>query len=493
MKKRDFFEVHNGQGLALTYDDVRMETGPSNISAPEIEITSNFSRNVELKVPLVSAAMDTVTESTMAIAMAKLGGLGVIHSALSVEDQKHEVRRVKLHLNGLIERPVTVKQSERVSDVLEMCDRRGFDFRTFPVVDKDNQFVGLLTQNDFDFCSDNSRKVSGIMTPRDEVIFAPADTSMDKAHKIIRKHKKKTLPLLNLDGTIAGMYILSDVKRATSTDASKYNLDEDGRLRVAAAVPTDDEALERVDAMHPYVDVVVVDSARGDTKFAIGTLKRIKDAFPDLDVVVGNISSPKSARLLAKAGADGIKIGQGPGSICTTRVKAGVGTPQVTAVYNCSQIAKRYGIPVCADGGVTQPGDIPIAIAAGASTVMMGGRFAGTRETPGDVLTLQDGSKVKLYRGMGSASALRDNVSSRKRYDVGTSIFTEGIEAYVSYAGIEVREVVEEYEQALRRGMEYVGAKNIRRHQEKTRFIRITSAGLRESHPHDVTVVASKS
>lgn len=491
MRKDRFFEVMEAQALALTYDDVRMVTGPSDVSAREVDIVSSFSRNVDLRVPLVSAAMDTVTESRMAIAMAKLGGLGVIHSGLSVEDQKHEVRKVKLHLNGLIERPITIGQSDRVSDVLEMCDQRGFDFRTFPVVDKDNRFVGLLTQNDFDFCSNNSRRVSKIMTKRDEIVFADANTSMKRAHRLMKKHKKKTLPLLNSDGTIAGMYIFSDVQRATSADAINYNLDEDGRLRVAAAVPTDDEALERVQEMAPYLDVVVIDSARGDSKFAFNTLRKIKDAFPDLDVVVGNISSPKSARLLAKAGADGIKVGQGPGSICTTRIKTGVGTPQVTAVYACSQAVKEFGIPVCADGGVTQPGDIPIGIAAGAHTVMMGSRFAGTKETPGDVLTLQDGSKVKLYRGMGSASALRDNASSRKRYETGS--FTEGIEAYVPYAGIEVSEVAAEYEQALRRGMEYVGAKNIKNHREKTKFIRITSAGLRESHPHDVTVAAQKS
>lgn len=492
MNKPAFFEAMELQGVALTYDDVTLCTGPSQVSPGEVDIQSKFSTNVEVKNPLISAAMDTVTEANMAIAMAKLGGLGVVHAGLSVEDQRREVRRVKLHLNGLIENPITIQPDETLADVLTMCDRRGFDFRTFPVVDDEQRLIGILTQSAFDFSEELSRdKVHQAMTPVDQVTTGSAQLDKSDAYGLMKEHKRKMLPLIHEDGTVAGLYILSDVLRLVRGNPDQYNLDNAGRLRVAAAVPTDpEEALERVGAMEDYLDVAVIDTAQGDSKYAIETLIKLKENVRDIDIVIGNISEGVSARLLAEHGADGIKVGQGPGSICTTRVETGIGTPQVTAVYECVKAIREAGkdIPVCADGGIVSPGDISTAIAAGAHTVMMGSKLAGTKESPGEIEQLTDGKLVKFYRGMGSASALRDNPASRKRYQVtGDKPLAEGVEAYVPYVG-PVSDPVSHYIKSLRKSMSYVGAPDIETHRADTRFRRITNAGVRESHPHDVQI-----
>lgn len=489
MDKKQFFKIQADQGMALTYDDVRLRPAASRVTAGEVNIKSRFSRNVPLKAPLVSAAMDTVTESAMAIALAKNGGIGVIHCALTPEKQKEEVRRVKLHLNGLVEKPVTVEQTLTVSQVLDICRQNRFEFRTFPVVDKSGKFVGLVTQNDFDFANRDDL-VKSVMTPKSDVITAPESASAPEAMKIMLKNKKKTLPLLNKTGDVTGLYIYSDVHRALNGDDAMYNLDSHGRLRVAAAVPTDDEAITRIELMKEYLDVAVIDTAQGDSRFAFETLKKLKKAFPKLDIVVGNVSSGESARLLAEAGADGIKVGQGPGSICTTRIETGIGVPQVTAVYECAQAVKKFNIPVIADGGINNPGDFSVAIAAGAECVMIGSKFAGTTETPGELITLQSGAQVKLYRGMGSPSAIRDSSSSWKRYgdDATTIPLAEGVESYVPFRG-PVFSVIDHYVKALRKGMAYVGAKDIADHIARTNFIRITGSGLKESHPHDVEII----
>jgi IMP dehydrogenase len=491
MNKSQFFKTMDAQGLALTYDDVRLRPSASKVTTSDISIKTKFSRNVELKVPLVSAAMDTVTESAMAIALAKQGGIGVIHAGLSIEAQAEEVRRVKLHLNGLVENPVTIFEGQTVAEVLKLCKDNNFEFRTFPVLSKTGKFVGLITQNDFDFAKPKDL-IRHVMTPKNDIVLASPNTSITKAHSLMLRSKKKTLPLLNPDGTVAGLYVFADVSRVTNSDFDFYNLDKRGRLRVAAAVPTDDEALERVKAMQDHLDVVVIDTAQGDSRFAFETLKKLKKAYPKIDVVVGNISSSESARMLAEAGADGIKVGQGPGSICTTRIETGIGVPQVTAVYECVKAVEKFGIPICADGGITNPGDVSVAIASGAHSVMMGSKFAGTTETPGDIITLQNGARVKLFRGMGSPSAIRDSASSRKRYGDNSSTIplAEGVESYVPDRG-PVHEVIDHYVKALRKGMAYVGAENIEVHRKKTNFVRITGSGLRESHPHDVDVIRS--
>ncbi len=489
--KTQFFAQMRANGLKLTFDDVRLETAPSDFAPKEINITSRFSRNISLKLPFVSAIMDTVTTSRMAIAMAQLGGLGVIHAGFSPDEQRHEVRRVKLFLNGLIEEPICVQDTDTLDQVLAMCEEKRFEFRTFPVIDSGGVFVGLLTQSDFDFCPDHSQTARAAMTERSRVAFAKSKLNLKAAYKIMSQEKKKTLPLLDKNGKIMGLYIYSDVRRIINDNNGLYNVDDSGRLRAAAAVPSyQEEALERVSGMIKYLDVAVIDTAQGDIKYARQTLKTLKKAYPNLDVVIGNISSAKSAKLLVQEGADGIKVGQGPGSICTTRVETGIGSPQVSAVYECAKAIEGSGVPICADGGIKERGDISIAIAAGAESVMMGRMLAGTKEAPGEVIRLEDGRPVKMYRGMGSASALKDSASSRKRYSaVGIEKpLAEGVEAHVPYKG-SVSEVIHYCEQSLRKSMSYVGAPTITAHREKTMLFRITNSGLRESRPHDVSVI----
>ncbi len=491
LSREAFFQSMEQQGLALTFDDVRLETGRSHVATSEVDTSSKFSRGLELAVPLVSAAMDTVTTSDMAIAMAKLGGLGVLHAGLSPEQQGKEARRVKHELNGLIHKPITVQESSTLGEVLELCDRRKFNFRTFPVTNDRDQFVGLLTQNDFDFSlGENDARIKEVMTPAFEVVTGTPGISVQEAFGLMKENKKKTLPLVDKDGHVKGMYVLSDVVRLLSGNPEQYNLDDQGRLVVAAAVPTDEGALERIEAMNGYVDAIVIDSAQGDSDFAFSTLRLIKNSHPKLEVVVGNISNGDSAKMLVDAGADGIKVGQGPGSICTTRIETGIGTPQVTAVYECVKAIQGSGVPVCADGGIVNRGDVPIAIAAGASSVMMGSQLAGTKEAPGEVVTVS-GQMVKKYRGMGSASAMKDSEASRKRYGTDGSKGTplpEGVESYVPYKG-PVDEVVDLIVKALRKSMSYVGSKDIEAHRTQTRFYRVTNAGMSESRPHDVTVI----
>lgn len=491
LDRGEFFETMERQGLALTFDDVRLVSAQSSVPASDIDISSRFSRGIKLEVPFVSAAMDTVTTSEMAIAMAKLGGLGVLHAGLSPKKQGKEARRIKHELNGLIEKPITVIDSQTLGDVLQTCNERGYDFRTFPVVDEKERFVGLLTQNDFDFNLGNtSTLVSDAMTPAKEVITCEVGTTANDAFVTMRNHKKKTLPLLRQDCTVGGLYVLSDVVRVMMGNPEQYSLDADGRLLVAAAVPTDEGALERIEAMKGYLDVVVVDSAQGDSKFALDTVRLIKRHYPDLEVVAGNISSGESAKALVDAGADGVKVGQGPGSICTTRVETGIGMPQVSAVQECVKALAGSDTPVCADGGIVNRGDVSIAIAAGASSVMMGSQLAGTKEAPGDV-TMHKGVMVKLYRGMGSASAMRDSEASRKRYGADRSKgvpLAEGVESYVQYKG-SVNEVIDILIKALRKSMAYTGSPDIETHRTKTRFVRVTNAGMNESRPHDVAVI----
>lgn len=494
-EKEQFFADMAAQHVALTYDDVRMETvSGRDEPLPEIiDITSQFSRNVELKVPFVSAAMDTVTTGDMAISMAKLGGIGVVHAALPIDLQRKEVRRVKKEVNGLIENPRTVSQSMTLEQVLNWCQDYKFDFRTFPVTDSENKFVGMLSGDAFKYAEDLGELVSDTMKHAEYVISAPIDTTLDEAYSLMQKLKINTLPLLDEVGAVSGLYIYSDVRRIHH-DLENYNVDDKGQLRVAAAVSTGADALERVSELSKYVDVVVLDTADGDSYYAFQTLERIKADFPNIDVVIGNISTGTSAIELAEAGADGIKVGQGPGSICTTRRETGIGKPQVTAVYETIKaLGSKYAdVPVVADGGIKEHGDIPIAFAAGAHSVMMGRMLAGTKEAPGEVISRPDGARVKIYRGMGSIDALQDNAASRERYGVGVNgpVLAEGVVSQVPYEG-SVFEVLGLCISALRKGMRYVKAPDITTHREKTKLFRITNAGLRESHPHDITIIAT--
>jgi IMP dehydrogenase len=488
-QKEAFFSDMDAAHLALTFDDVLVDPARSYVGVNEVNTTSRFSRNVELKIPMVSAAMDRVTTSDMAIAMAMLGGIGVIHAAQTVEDQKREVRAVKLRLNPLIERPITVKANQRIESVLKRCDKRGYNFRSFPVLDVDGKLVGVLTNDNIDFADSPQRRVKSVMTPLEEVIQAPVGTTIEKAYKLMAKRQKKMLPLVDEFGAVQGLYVWSDVKRIVRGNAAHYNVDNEGRLRVAAAIPTDEEGIERVHEMAHYLDAVVLDTAQGDSKYIFPILEKLKAEFPQLDVVAGNVSVGPSARDLAEAGADGIKVGQGPGSICTTRPETGMGRPQVTAVHDCARAVDKYDVPICADGGIAQRGDIMIALAAGGHSVMMGNMLAGTDEAPGQVIS-HNGKQVMSYRGQGSSSALRDSPSNRKRYAQGANYepLPEGIEAYVPYKG-SVHRVVGELVKALRKGMTYVGADTIDYLRTESTLTRITNNGARESLPHDVMVL----
>ncbi len=482
--KDDFFDRVHAEGYKLTFDDVRLtDWGEiSEVDPPDVDLTTRFSRRVDMNTPWVSAAMDTVTEAPMAIAVAKLGGIGVLHAGLSVDQQKSEVQRVVYHLNGRIDNPVTAQESETLQQIVNRLGDR--DFRSIPVVDSEGYLRGLLTTPDFTYTRDHAgTRAETAMMGLGRLLTAPADTTIDQAYDMMMEARVSSLPLVE-DGRLKGMFVFSDVDRILSGKSKTYNTDADGQLRVAIAVPTrEEDALSRIEAMRNHLEVVVLDTAHGDSQYALRTLQAIKAAYPDqLDVMVGNISSPHTAAKLAAAGADAIKVGQGPGSICTTRVETGIGSPQVSAVWLCRQAVAEYGIPVCADGGITSNGDISIAIAAGADTVMMGGMLAGTEEAAGKRKVLEDGRVVIEYRGMGSAAALRDSAAARSRYGTegATAILPEGVETQIAYKG-PVSVVLTAAELALRKSLSYVGAPNIAHHQQHTPLSRITNAGLTES------------
>jgi IMP dehydrogenase len=488
MRKCDrFFVLQSRLGIVVTYEEVRLKTMYSEVEPNSANVESRFSRRVPLKIPIVSAAMDTVTESRLAIALAKAGGLGVIHKNLSPDDQREEVRRVKFHLSGRIAKPISVQQGMTLAEIERMRTERDFSFYTFPVQDENGRLVGLLTENDFDFSENNSRKASEVMTR--DLILADPETTVDEAFAKMRGAKKKVLPLVDTDGRLAGMYLWSDLKRIKSGSSGKFNVDSDGRLRVAIAVGVREDAFERVELMKSYVDAFVIDTAHGDSKNVIETVKELKRAF-DIEVVAGNVSQGESAKRLADAGADGVRVGQGPGSICTTRIVAGVGCAQVSAVYFAAKALEGTDIPVCADGGIVHPGDIPIAIGAGASSVTLGKVLAATKEAPGDVV-YNGGKPMKLYRGMGSLSAMADNKASRERYreteSVKDRMVPEGVESLVPYAG-ELETVIHQFVGGLRKGMGYTGAATIEELRLKADFDRSTGAGMKENHPHDVHI-----
>lgn len=491
MTKAEFFKRMEFLGLALSFDDVRLKTGESKILPVDADLSTIFSRRVPLKIPIVSAAMDTVTEAPMAIELAKLGGLGIIHRAFSPKEQAKAVTRVKLHMNGLIDHPICVRSGDTIESVLKMRKEKSYPFHSFPVINRGGKLVGLLTQRQFDMCEDISVSVSDVMTT--ELVTSPVGTSLDEAYKIMREQYKKVLPLVDEKDQLMSMYVFSDIKRIVSGDAAVHNVDENGQLLAAAAIGTGDEALKRAELLVDRdVDAIVIDTAHGDSKGVYETLKKLKNKYGErVDVVVGNVSQADSAKRLVEAGADGIKIGQGPGSTCTTRIIAGVGRPQVTAIYECAKSIKESGIPVCADGGIRNSGDITIAIAAGAHSVMLGGLLAGTDPTPGDVMTMASGQQVKAFRGMGSLGAMLDSAASRERYrqektEV-TKLVPEGVEGAVPYKG-PLSNIINQYMGGLRSGMAYVGAETIEGMREEGNFDRISFAGLTESHPHSMII-----
>ena len=472
-------------GEYLTYDDVLLVPAFSEVLPREVRLESRFSRNIELKVPVVSSAMDTVTEAGMAIAMAQEGGMGVLHKNLTAERQAMEVRKVKRAESGMILDPVTLTTGATIGEAKRLMSE--YRIGGIPVVDSEKRLIGIITNRDLRFEHDDLKGVSEVMTS-EGLITAADSTTMEQAEVILQRSKIEKLPVVRADGTLLGLITYRDINKKRTKPFS--NIDTFGRLRVAAAVGVTPDVLDRVaELVAANVDAIVVDTAHGHTRGVVDTLQAIKKAFPHLDVVVGNIATAEAAKYLVKAGADAVKVGIGPGSICTTRIIAGVGVPQLSAVMAVAQALKGSGVPVIADGGIRYTGDIVKAIAAGADSVMLGSMFAGTEEAPGDTIIL-DGRRYKSYRGMGSLEAMQAGSKDRYFQDVEDDVkklVPGGIVGRVPYKG-NVGEVMYQFVGGLRAGMGYCGAKDIEALQRDAKFVRITAAGVAESHPHDVTI-----
>lgn len=472
-------------GEYLTYDDVLLVPAFSEVLPREVRLESRFSRNIELKVPVVSSAMDTVTEAGMAIAMAQEGGMGVLHKNLTAERQAMEVRKVKRAESGMILDPVTLTTGATIGEAKRLMSE--YRIGGIPVVDSEKRLIGIITNRDLRFEHDDLKGVSEVMTS-EGLVTAADNTTMEQAEVILQRSKIEKLPVVRADGTLLGLITYRDINKKRTKPFS--NIDTFGRLRVAAAVGVTPDVLDRVaELVAANVDAIVVDTAHGHTRGVVDTLQAIKKAFPHLDVVVGNIATAEAATYLVKAGADAVKVGIGPGSICTTRIIAGVGVPQLSAVMAVAQALKGSGVPVIADGGIRYTGDIVKAIAAGADSVMLGSMFAGTEEAPGDTIIL-DGRRYKSYRGMGSLEAMQAGSKDRYFQDVEDDVkklVPEGIVGRVPYKG-NVGEVMYQFVGGLRAGMGYCGAKDIEALQRDAKFVRITAAGVAESHPHDVTI-----
>ena len=472
----------------LTFDDVTLYAEYADLLPQDASVKSRFSRHLPLHVPFVSAAMDTVTESGMAIAMAMQGGLGVIHKNLDADRQADEVRRVKSYLNGLIENPVVFRSDLRLSDMMAERERRKIKFSGFPIVDAQGRLCGILTARDIKFCEGTDVKVSDVMTRK--LVTAPTGTGLKAAYDLMVQHRVGKLPLVNKKGRLTGLYSFHDVKSLIQNREPAINRDERHRLRVAAAVsPHDYGRIEKL--LKAGVDAVVVDTAHGWSKGVIETVSELKRLGVKADVVAGNVASGDGAKALLKAGADAIKVGIGPGSICTTRVVCGVGIPQLTAVYDVAR-ALQGAVPVIADGGIRHSGDVPKAVVAGADAVMMGSVLAGTLESPGEKI-LQGGRTYVVYRGMGSLAAMKAAKGSRERYnqpdvDDDAQLVPQGIEGLVLYRGT-VEQVVTQFVGGLRYALGYCGSHDLAELRAQGRFVRVTFAGLREAHPHDVKII----
>lgn len=469
----------------LTYDDVLLVPGYSEVLPREVNISSWFTRKIKLNTPIVSAAMDTVTEHKLAIAIAQEGGIGVLHKNMSIEAQAAEVRKVKRSESGLITDPVTLGEEATIGDALRLMAENKIG--GIPVVGSDSRLRGIVTNRDLRFEKDYNKKVSKVMTPKERVITAMQGITLKKAEEILQEHKIEKLPVIDKSAKLVGLITYKDIiKIKVRPNACK---DEKGRLRVAAAVGVTADTMERVDALvNAGVDAVIIDTAHGHSKGVIEMLKKVKKKYGDLQVVVGNIATGKAALDLVKAGADAVKVGIGPGSICTTRVIAGVGVPQLSAILDVAAALKGKGVPLIADGGIRFTGDVVKAVAAGAGTVMMGGMFAGTEESPGETIIFE-GRKFKSYRGMGSLEAMQKGSKDRYFQDAEDDIkklVPEGISGRVPYKGA-LSEIIYQVIGGLKAGMGYCGAPDVPALQE-AKFIRITAAGVRESHPHDVVI-----
>ncbi len=469
----------------LTFDDVLLVPSYSEILPHEVDTRTRFSRNINLNIPLCSSAMDTVTEASLAIAIAQQGGIGVIHKNYSVKQHAEEVDKVKRSESGMIVDPVTIHQDKLVSDALSIMER--FKISGVPVVDSEGLLVGIITNRDLRFETRFDIKVSEIMTPQ-PLVTVPVGTTLDEAKVKLQKHRIEKLLVVDDNGHLKGLITVKDIQKAINFPLAAK--DELGRLRCAAAIGATGDFLERTSALvAARVDAIVVDTAHGHSSRVIDAIKQIKSQFPDLELIAGNVATAAATKMLISAGVDAVKIGIGPGSICTTRVVTGAGVPQITAIIECVDAAKGTGVPIIADGGVKFSGDVAKAIAAGADSVMIGSLFAGTEEAPGEVILFQ-GRNFKTYRGMGSIGAMKKGSSDRYSQEGTVSdakYVPEGIEGRVAYKGT-VAEMVTQLVGGLRSGMGYTGCKSIAELQTDARFVRITSAGLRESHVHDVII-----
>ena len=469
----------------LTFDDVLLVPAESRVLPNDVSTRTRLTRGIELAIPIVSAAMDTVTEARLAIALAREGGIGVLHRNLSIEEQVAEVDEVKRSEAGMIVEPVTLPPDASVSDALELMST--YHISGVPITNEDGTLVGILTNRDLRFAPDTAQPVSSLMTAQ-ELVTAPVGTTLAEAEAILHRHKIEKLPVVDAEGKLRGLITVKDIqKKLQFPDATK---DSRGRLRVAAAVGVGPDAWERAGGLvEAGVDALIVDTAHGHSASVLDMVQRVKEEW-DVEIVAGNVATAAAAEALIDAGADGVKAGVGPGSICTTRVVAGVGVPQVTAIYDCAEVTSRHDVPLIADGGMTSSGDISKAIAAGADAIMAGSLLAGTDESPGDIV-LSQGERFKEYRGMGSLGAMRARGSSRDRYFQGDvedveKLVPEGIEGRVPYKG-PLAAIVHQLVGGLRQAMGYCGAATID-DMKRAQFVRITAAGLRESHPHDVTI-----
>ncbi len=471
-------------GEALTFDDVLLVPAYTEILPRDADTTSNLTRNIRLDVPLVAAAMDTVTESGLAIALAREGGIGIIHKNMSVEQQVREVDRVKRSESGMIYNPITLTSDRLIQEALTLMQR--YKISGIPIVEG-KKLVGILTNRDLRFEIDTTKPIREAMT-RESLITAPVGTTLEQAEQILQKHRIEKLPVVNNAGELMGLITVKDIqKKRRYPNAAK---DEHGRLRVGAAIGVAGDSLERAKALlAAHVDVLVIDTAHGHSRGVLDAIKRVRKQFAGAEIIAGNVATSAGAKALIEAGVDAVKVGMGPGAICTTRVVAGIGMPQISAVMECAGVCKAAGIPLISDGGIKQTGDIPKAIAAGADSVMIGNLFAGSEESPGETIFM-GGRSFKVYRGMGSLSAMREG-SKDRYFQEGEGelkkLVPEGIEGRVPYRG-PVSDIVYQMLGGLRSAMGYCGTKNIRELQENTQFVRISPAGMAESHPHDIVI-----
>lgn len=465
----------------LTFDDVLLVPAASDVLPHEVDITTNLTRDIKLNIPMISSGMDTVTESRMAIAMAREGGMGVIHKNMSIEEQAHEVDKVKRSEHGIIVDPIYLSPQNLLADAEELM--RKYAISGVPVT-VDGKLVGIITNRDMRFENELNKPIGEVMT-KDNLVTAPVGTSLEEAKAILRRHRIEKLPLVDDNGYLKGLITIKDIEKATKYPNSAK--DSSGRLLVGAAVGVSKDLYDRMEALvAAKADVIIVDTAHGHSAGVLRTLKEIKKTFPFMPVIAGNVATAAGTEALIEAGADAVKVGIGPGSICTTRVIAGIGVPQITAVYECASVGRRYNIPIIADCGIKYSGDIAKAIAAGGNVVMMGNILAGTDESPGETVIYQ-GRSYKVYRGMGSLGAMKLGSKDRYFQSEAKKLVPEGIEGRVPYKGM-LADTIFQMVGGLRASMGYCGCHNIQEMINDTQFIQITAAGLKESHPHDVSI-----